>query len=127
MDMRVAIYTKGVPGMTAKAQEAELRRLCQQRGWIAHKSYVDLPGSPKLARGKERIALLDALFRRRNQFGAVCVWRMSMLGNCSDDLLWVLNEIHVVRGIHIVAPGDGIDSTKDDSLKRVLKVLNQVE
>jgi DNA invertase Pin-like site-specific DNA recombinase len=125
--MRVAIYAKGSHEKTAKAQERDLRRLCQQREWAVDEVYIDPPGRPpKMASGKARIALIDALLRRKNKVGVVCVWRVSMLGNCIDDLLWLLNEVHLKRGIHVVAPGDGIDTTTDDSMKKVLKALARV-
>ena len=126
--MRAAIYTKGVPGKTAKVQERELRRLCQQRGWTTPKVYADPPGrAQKLGGWKTRLALVKALLGRKNKVEAVCVWRIAMLGSFIDDLLWTLNEVHVRRGIHIVAPGDGIDTTKNVALTNVLKALTSVK
>ena len=125
--MRVAIYSKSIPGKTAAAQERDLRRLCQERGWTVSKVFLDPPGrSQKLSSGKGRLALLDALLGRRNKFGAVLVWRVALLGVCIDDLLWLLNEVHVKRGVHIVAVADRIDMTKDDSLKKVLMALAKI-
>lgn len=125
--MRVAIYSKDMSGKSAQAQERDLRQLCQARGWAVPKIYADPPGPPtKLASGKARVALIDALLRRKRRFGVVCVWRLAMLGNCIDDTLWLLNEVHVKRGIHVVALGDGIDTTKDDGLKTVLKALARI-
>ena len=125
--MRAVIYAKALAGKSAQAQVSTLRRLCQKRGWIVAEVYVDPPvRPPKLASGKARVSLIDALLRRKNHFGAVCVWRLSMLGNCIDDLLWMLDEVHVRRDIHVVAPGDNLDTTTDDSLKKVLKALARV-
>ncbi len=125
--MRVAIYTKGIPGKTAGAQERDLQRLCQTRGWTVHEAYVDPPGRlPGVQSGKARITLIDALLGRRKKFDVVCVWRVSMLGNFIDDVLWLLNEVHLKRGIHVVAPGDAIDTTKDGALKKVLQALAKV-
>ena len=122
--MRAAIYTKGVPGKTAKAQERELRRLCQVRGWTVCNVYFDPPRSQSRA---ARLALIKDLLCRKNKIEAVCVWRIAMLGSFIDDLLWTLNEVHVRRGIHIVAPGDGIDTTKNVALTNVLKALTSVK
>ena len=122
--MRAAIYTKGVPGKTAKVQERELRRLCQQRGWTVCNVYFDPPRSQS---GAARLALIKDLLCRKNECGVVCVWRIAMLGSFIDDLLWTLNEVHVRRGIHIVAPGDGIDTTKNVALTNVLKALTSVK
>jgi len=126
--MQAAIYAKNISGKTAKAQVSALRRLCQRRGWTVGDVYVDTPGRPPgLRSGKARIALIDALLDRKHKHGAVCVWRIAMLGNCIDDTLWLLDEVHAKRGIAVVAPGDKLDTTQDDALKKVLKALKRVE
>ena len=108
--MRAAIYCKGVSGTSAVAQERNLRRLCQQRGWAVGKVYVHQPDHQRMTGSKSaRITLLDDLLHGRHGFGVVCVWRLSLLGN--DDLLWVLEELCVKRGIQIVALADEIDTT----------------
>ena len=125
--MRVVIYAKGIPGKTAKSQERDLRRLCQQKGWSDPKVYADPSGRRgKRAGWKTRLAMIEVLLGGKNRIGVFCVWRVAMLGRCIDDLLWLLGEIHVVRGIHIVAPGDGIDTTQDGALTKVLAALAKV-
>lgn len=126
-DMKVAIYAKGIPRKSARSQERDLRRLCHRRGWPVAEVYQDPPGRPpRLASGKGRLALLDALLDRRHRIDVLCLWRLGMLGHAIDDVLWALTETHVRRGIHIVALGDGIDTTTDDSLRKVLKALAKV-
>lgn len=126
--MHVAIYTKNIPGKTAKAQEADLRWLCQQQGWTVHKVYADLPvRQRKPGCRTARVTMIDDLLRRKNKFGVVCVWRLGMLGHCIDDILWLLEEVLVKRHIQIVALGDGLDTTVGDgAVTRVLKALAAV-
>jgi len=126
--MRAVIYVRALAGKSARAQFSALRRLCQERGWTVAAIHVDPSGRPpKPSNGKGRLALLDALLDRRSRIGVVCLWRLGILGRAIDDLLWALHEVHVVRGVHVVAPGDDIDTTGDDALKRVLLALKQVE
>jgi hypothetical protein len=117
--MRVAIHVAPLPEMSVGAQDSALRKLCAQRGWIAE------PVRPHGER--PRRVLIDELLRRRHD--ALAVWHIALLGDAIDDLLWCLTEVHVRRGIHLVAPGDGIDTTDttaDDSLKKVLVALAKV-
>lgn len=90
--MRVAIYSEGIPGgKTAKAQEAELLRLCQQRGWMCS-IYREKPARSDSSDSKgDRRKLIDDLLHRK--FEAVGVWRLAMLGVAIDDLLWTLTEV----------------------------------
>ena len=124
---RAAIYVKGLPGMSAAAQEERLRRICQVRAWTVDKVYLDPPGRPRrMASGKGRLAMLDALLAHKRTIDVVLLWRLGMLGHAIDDVLWALTETHVRRGIHVVAPGDGIDTTTNGTLKKVLKALARV-
>ena len=110
--MRAAIYCKTIVGKSAVAQERHLRRLCKTRGWAVSKVYVDQPSRPsRLASGKARLSLITDVLADDSRYGVICVWRIGMLGNAIDDLLWVLDEIHVQRGVHIVAAVDLIDTT----------------
>jgi hypothetical protein len=125
--MRAAIYAKALAGKSVATQECDLRRLCRQRGWTVAEVFLDPTGRPpRLSSGKGRLALLDALLDRRHRIGVLCLWRLGMLGHAIDDVLWALAEMHVRRGIHVVAPGDTLDTTKDDSLKKALKALARV-
>jgi DNA invertase Pin-like site-specific DNA recombinase len=126
--MKVAIYAKGIPGKTAIAQEREMRRLCEQHGWTVAELYADQPRRPpRLASGKGRLALIDDLLGRKRRLDAVCVWRLGLLGNALDDVLWLLEETNVKRGIAVVAPGDGIDSsTGDGTATKVIAALARV-
>ena len=125
--MRVVIYAKSVPGKTAMSQKRDLRRHCQQKGWTNPKVYADPPGSQqKPGNWKTRLGLIKVLLGRKSKFDVICVWRIAMLGSFIDDLLWTLREVHVVRGIHIVAPGDEIDTTQNEALSKVLAALARV-
>ena len=126
--MHVAIYTKNIPGKTAVAQQMELLRLCQQRNWTCQ-IYSEKPGRSVRSDASDsmgaRRKLIDDLLN--SKYEAVAVWRISMFGNCIDDLLWTLDEIHVKRGIAVVAVADGIDTTVGDgAVTRVLKALAAV-
>jgi hypothetical protein len=125
--MRAAIYAKSLPGVSARQQIDRLRRICQTRGWLVETIFRDPPGRlAKLASGKGRLALIDVLLRRKRKFDVVLLWKLSMLGHALDDVTWCLMAIHVRRRIDLVLPGDGIDTTHDDTLKRVLRALDGV-
>ena len=122
--MRVAICVKAQPKRAAGVHEEALRRLCRRRGWECS-TYAEPPVRQREhGRKSLRLSLIEDLLHRR--YDAVAVWHVAMLGNAIDDLLWTLNEVHIKRGIHMVAPGDGIDTTQDDSMKKVLKALAKV-
>lgn len=124
-DIKAVIYAKTTAGKPARAQVSDLRRLCRERGWSVVEVYQDPPGRPqKLASGKARLALIDDLLHRK--YEAVCVWRLGMLGNCIDDLLWLLEEAHVRRGVHVVAQADGVDTAVDGTATRVFAALARV-
>ena len=124
--MRAAIYTKDIPGKSARLQAVALRRLSKQRGWTLCEEYVDPPDRKRvLVRNTARIALIDALLKRKHD--VILLWKVEMLGIAVDDLTWVLNEVHVMRGIHVIAPGDGIDTTVGDGMAtKVIKALAKV-
>ena len=116
--MRAAIYCKAVDGKSAVAQERDLRRLCERRGWVVSKVYVDPPGRPpRLASGKARLSMITDILAADARYGVICVWHIGMLGHAIDDILWLLEEVSVKRRIQIVAPGDdGLDTTVGDGM-----------
>lgn len=124
--MRAAVYCKSIVGSSSAAQEVKLRRLCQQRCWAVTKVYVDPPDSLRKRTSKSaRISLIDDLLHRK--YDVVLTWKLELLG--TDDLLWVLNEVHVKKGVQIVAvaPGYEIDTAAGDgAATKVIAALAKV-
>ena len=126
--MKAAMYAKNIPGKTAKAQERDLRRLCEKRGWEVHKVYADPPDRQQKRTSKSaRLSLITDMLCVKDACDVICVWHIGMLGHGIDDLLWALVEIHVSRHIQLVAQGDQIDTTTGDGMaSKVIRALAKV-
>ena len=122
-NIRACIYVKAIPGASARSQTAALKRLIKQRGWTFCAEYVDPPDGKRVrVRNTARIQLIDDLLHRK--YNAVLIWKLELLGTV--DLLWVLSEAHIKKGVQILTV-DGIDTTAGDgAVTRVIKALAAV-
>lgn len=123
-NMRAAIYVKAIPEKSARSQVVALKQLIKQRGLTLCAEYVDPPDSKRVqVRNAARIQLIDDLLH--SKYDVVLTWKLGLLG--TDDLLWVLSEVHVKRGVQIVAVADEIDTAAGDGMvAKVIKALAAV-
>lgn len=106
---KVGIYCRvSTREQSTQAQEAELRRYAQRRGWEVHRVYADTGFSGTL---RSR-PMLDELLAdcRRGILSAVLVWRFDRFARSLRQLVTALDEFRKL-GINFVSAMEAIDTS----------------
>jgi len=106
---RAAIYVRvSTSEQSTDAQEAELKRYAQQRGWTVHKVYRDKGQSGM----KTKRPGLDDLMTdcKRRRIDVVLVWKFDRFARSLKQLIDALQEF-IERGIDFVSATEQIDTT----------------
>lgn len=109
---RVAMYVRvsTVQGQTTDNQRLELETAAVRHGWHVAEVFEDTGFSG--AKGREKRPALDAMLKAiaRREFDMVAAWSVDRLGRSLQDLLLLLNELHV-KGVDLYLHQQGLDTS----------------
>jgi|WetSurMetagenome_2_1015567.scaffolds.fasta_scaffold02409_4 DNA invertase Pin-like site-specific DNA recombinase len=122
MALRTAIYTRiSTNEQNTLAQEQELRRYAELKGYIIHKVYTDTISGSKSSRPGLNELMIDS---RKDLFDIVICYKLDRLGRSLQHLLNIADEWRK-RGIAFICTSQGIE-TITASGKLVYSILGAI-
>jgi DNA invertase Pin-like site-specific DNA recombinase len=88
-------------------QEAPLRQVVQQRGWVLARTYSDRMSGAKEDRPGLKRLLQDA---KRGEFDVVLVWRFDRFARSIEQLVLALSEFRAL-GIDFISSQEALDTS----------------
>ena len=106
--MNIALYCRvSTTDQSIEMQRSNLRRYCEQRGFVVFREYAD----EGVSGTKDRRPALDALMEdaRKKLFDAVVCWRFDRFARSSKHLISALDEFRHL-GIEFISYQENIDT-----------------
>lgn len=106
--IRVALYSRvSTSDQSTKAQESELKKYAENRGWVVDRVYSD-----RVSGTKESRPALDALMAdcRQRKVDVVLVWKFDRFARSLRHLVSALEEFKKL-GVDFISSTEGVDTS----------------